>query len=45
MQGNFHAQLCVARKNLQLLVISDLLAGQILCSAVLSMKNFYNLRA
>ena len=35
---NFHAQLYLARKNLQLLVIWDLLAGQISCSAELSMK-------
>ena len=33
-----HAQLCSARKNLQLLVIWDSLAGQISCSAELSMK-------
>ena len=37
-QRNFHAQLCLARKNLQLEVIWDLLAGQISCSAELSMK-------
>ena len=37
-QRNFHAQLCIARKNLQLLVVSDLTAGQISCSAELSMK-------
>ena len=30
-------------KNSQLLVIRDLLAGQISCSAELSMKKFYNL--
>ena len=40
-----HAQLCLARKNLQLLVILDLLTGQISCSAELSMKKFYNPRA
>ena len=34
----FHAQLCLARKNLQLLVILDLLEAQISCSAELSMK-------
>ena len=34
----FHAQLCLAKKNLQLLVIWDLLAGQISCLAELSMK-------
>ena len=34
---NFHAKLHLARKNLQLLVIWDLLAGQISCSAELSM--------
>ena len=38
---NFHAQLGLARKNLQLLVIWDILAGQI--SVQLSMKKFYNL--
>ena len=32
-QWNFLAQLCSARENLQLLVIWDLLAEQILCSA------------
>ena len=32
-QRNFHAQLYLARKNLQLLVIWDLLAGQNSCSA------------
>ena len=37
-QRNFHDQLCLARKNLQLLVW-DLLAGQISCPAELSMKN------
>ena len=37
-QRKFHAQQCLARKNLQLLVILDLLAGQIPCSAELSMK-------
>ena len=35
--SNFHAQLCLARENLQLLVIWDLLAWQISCSAELSM--------
>ena len=39
-QRNFHAQLCLARKNLQLLVILDLLAGQTSCSAELSMRKF-----
>ena len=38
-QWNFHAQLYLARKNLQLLVIWDLLAWQISCSAELRMKN------
>ena len=37
-QRTFHALLCLARKNLQLLVIWDLLAEQISCSAELSMK-------
>ena len=37
-QRNVHAQQCLARKNLQLLVILDLLAGQISCSVELSMK-------
>ena len=37
-QRNFHAQQYLARKNLQLLVMFDLLAGQISCSAELSMK-------
>ena len=37
-QKNFHAQLYLARKNLELLVIWDLLRGQISCSAELSMK-------
>ena len=41
-QRNFHAQLCLARKNLQLLVIS---AGQISCSAELSIKQKYNVEA
>ena len=35
---HFHTQQCLARKNLQLLAILDLLAGQISCSAELSMK-------
>ena len=35
---SFHAQLCLATKNLELLVIWDFLAGQISCSAELSMK-------
>ena len=39
-------KLCLARKNLQLLIISDLLAGQISCSAEFGMKKkFYNLSA
>ena len=37
----FHAQLCLARKNLQLLAIWDLLAGQISCTAELSMKKSF----
>ena len=37
-QRKFHAQPCLARKNLQLLVILVLLAGEISCSAELSMK-------
>ena len=37
-QRKFHAQLYLARKNLQLLIIWDLLAGQISCSDELSMK-------
>ena len=32
-QGNFHAELCLARKNLQLLVICDLVEAQISCLA------------
>ena len=32
----------LTRKKLLLLVICDLLAGQISCSAELSMKKFYN---
>ena len=43
LQRNFHAQLCLARKNLQLLVIWDLLADQISCSAELNMKKVHNL--
>ena len=39
VQRNCHAQQYLARKNLQYLVILDLLAGQISCSAELSMKN------
>ena len=35
---NVHAQLCLARTNLQILVIWHLLVGQISCSAKLSMK-------
>ena len=35
---NVHAQISLARKDLQLLVIWDLLAKQISCSAELSMK-------
>ena len=42
-QRNFRAQLYLARKNLKLLVIWDLFAGKISCSAELSMKKFYNL--
>ena len=38
-QRNFHDQLCLTKKNLQLLVIWDLLAEKISCSAELSMKN------
>ena len=34
----FNAQLYLSRKKLQLLVIWDLLAGKISCSAELSMK-------
>ena len=34
----FDAQLCLARNNLQLLVIQDLLAVQISCSVELSIK-------
>ena len=41
LQKHFHAQLCLARKNLQLLVIWDLLAGKNSCSAELSMKKSY----
>ena len=37
-QRNVHAQLCLVTKILQLLVIWNLLAGQISCSAELSMK-------
>ena len=37
-RANFNAQLCLARKNLQSLVIWDLLAGQVSCSVELSMK-------
>ena len=37
-QRNFHALLCLARKNLHLLVTLDLLAEKISCSAELSMK-------
>ena len=37
-QRNFHAQLYLERKHLQLLLICDLLAEQISCSAELSMK-------
>ena len=40
-QRNFHAQLCLARKNFLLLVICDLLAGQISCSAELTMEIFF----
>ena len=36
LKRNFHAQLYFGRKNLQLLVIGDLLAGQIPYSAELS---------
>ena len=36
---NFHTQLCLARKNLQLSAIRDLLAWQISFSAELSTKN------
>ena len=42
-QRNFHAQLCLARKNLQSLVIDDLLAWKVSCSAEFSMICFYNL--
>ena len=39
---NFHAQLSLTRKKkLQLLVVSDLLAGQNSCSAELSMKKSF----
>ena len=38
-QKKNHAQLYLARKNLQLFMICDLLAGQISCSAELGMKN------
>ena len=45
-QRKFHAQLYLPRKTLQLLIIWDLLAGQISCSDELSMKKvFYNLGA
>ena len=37
-QRKFHAQLCLARKSLQLLVLWDLLTRQISCSAELSTK-------
>ena len=37
-QRNFYAQLCLARKNWQLLVIWDFVAGQISCSAELGTK-------
>ena len=37
-QRNFLAQQYLAKKSLRLLVILDLLAGQISCSAELSMK-------
>ena len=37
-QRSFHAQLCIAKRNLPLLVILDLLAGQVPCSAELSIK-------
>ena len=40
-QRKFHAQLCSVTKNLQLLVIWDLFAEQISCSAELSMKNIF----
>ena len=36
LQRNFHAQLCLTGKDLHLLVIWDLLAGQISCSVELS---------
>ena len=38
-QRKFHAQLWLARNNLKLLVIWDLLAGQIPCSTELNIKN------
>ena len=37
-QRKFHGQLCLAKMTLQLLVIWDLLAEKISCSADLSMK-------
>ena len=40
-QRNFHAQLSLAKKNFQLFVIWDLLAGQISCSAELSMRKVF----
>ena len=46
LQRNFHAQLCLARKNLLLSINRDILAGQISCSAELNMKKkVYNLGA
>ena len=44
-RGKFHALLCLARKNLQLLLIWYLFAGQISCSAELNTKKVYNLGA
>ena len=40
-QRNFHAQLCLARENVLLLVIRNLLAGQISCSAELNTKKVF----
>ena len=42
-QSNVHAQLCLARKNLALFVIWDLLAWKISCSAEEHEKSFITL--
>ena len=39
LQRKFHDQQCLARKNLQFLVIWELFAGQIWCSAAMSTKS------